>query len=84
MNQPSLEKFLREKFKIETDHPGHQSVRCLDNTFKNVTLELPIFTLGDFDFKIMFEAMTKGYCRGFFLTPRTERKSPARHFIVFH
>jgi hypothetical protein len=79
----TLEKILREEFKIEHDRYGVQSVTTRDDAYSHVILELNTFTLSDFEIKKLIEACNKtGY--DFYLTPRGERESQARHYITFH
>lgn len=84
MNQQALAKFLSEKFDVSVNQPGLHGIKICDNLYKNVVLELHDFTLGDYQIKHFFEAIEKGYCSGFFFTPRGERESDARHYILFH
>jgi hypothetical protein len=79
----TLEKLLREAFKIEHDRYGVQSVSTRSDAYQHVILELDTFTLGDFEFKKIFDACNQTRY-GFYMTPRGERESQARHYITFH
>jgi hypothetical protein len=86
LKKEKMSKILEElkiAFNIEKNNYGIESVREQQDTYHHVILELNTFTLGDFDFKKCIEIASK-YGYGFYLTPRIERKSNARHVITFH
>lgn len=79
----NLTDLLKEAFKIENNQMGTNSVIAKGDSYDHVILELSIFTLSDFDIKKMVDCANQtGY--GFYMTPRSERQSDARHYIVFH
>jgi hypothetical protein len=85
MGSPAkLEAILRDKFKITNNQYGIQSVRCCGGVYNNVALELSDYILGDWQIKWLFEAMNESGAKGFLMTPRGERESQARHYILFN
>lgn len=74
---------IKAAFKIENNAYGIESVREQHDICHHVFLELSTFTLGDFDLKKCIDIASK-YGYGFYLTPRGERESQARHVITFH
>lgn len=84
MGSPAkLEQLLREKFNISHNQYGIQSVRCCGGVYQNVALELNDYILGSWQIKWLFECAEAAGAKGFLMTPRGERESNARHYILF-
>jgi hypothetical protein len=79
-----LEQFLRGKFGITNNQYGIQSVRCCGGVYNNVALELNDYILGEWQIKWLFEGMAESGAKGFLFTPRGERESQARHYVLFN
>lgn len=83
-NQAKLADKLRELFNIKSDREGVQGVFTRDDTYSSVILEISEFTFGDFEMKQLFAAKEFSGAKGFYMTPRMERESKARHYILFY
>lgn len=79
-----LAELLREKFSLKSNQRnGIESVEEVGGVYDHVVLELNIFTLSDYHFNLINEcAKATGY--SWYMTPKGERESTARHFITFH
>lgn len=87
MEHPNVDKLvqkLRDLFNIRHDRKGVQGVFNKGGAYSNVVIEISEFTFGDFEMKKLFEAKEYARAKGFFMTPRGERESNARHQITFY
>jgi hypothetical protein len=53
-------------------------------TYDHVTIAINSFIFADYEMERLFEAKKESGYGGFYMTPRDERESTARHFITFH
>lgn len=82
-DRTSLVNFLREKLKMpaESDRHDVSSIQVRDDAYNNVLVEIGEFILSDTQLAVFFEAKNLRLLDSFFIVPRLERESDARHLI---